>query len=157
MMNESSSHEQVERSSSTQTQGARILVIEDDVAFAELLEGVLRDHGYEVQCAHTVTQGRTLLTKAPFDLVLSDVRLPGGLGVEFLFFEESAGKSIPLLMMTAFGSPELKGFVEGMGVGLLEKPFSIDVLLDRVLKVILERHAEHAPDSKNGKAESTSS
>jgi DNA-binding response OmpR family regulator len=118
---------------------ARILVVEDDTAFAELLESVLAEHGYEVHWARSVPDARARLARDSFDLVLSDVRLPGGLGVEFLFFEERPGERIPLLMMTAFGNHELRAFVEGLGVELLEKPFDMDTLLDRVPKLMLER------------------
>jgi len=119
--------------------GARILVAEDDAAFADLLESVLTSHGYDVECVRSVPEGRTRLARESFDLVLSDVRLPGGLGVEFLFMESAPSERIPLLMMTAFGNQELRSFVEGFGVELLDKPFDMDTLLERVPKVILER------------------
>jgi DNA-binding response OmpR family regulator len=122
--------------------GARILVAEDDAAFADLLESVLRSHGYDVECVHSVPEGRSRLARESFDLVLSDVRLPGGLGVEFLFIESAPSERIPLLMMTAFGNQELRSFVEGFGVELLDKPFDMDTLLDRVPKVILERRVK---------------
>lgn len=119
--------------------GARILVAEDDAAFADLLESVLSKHGYDVECVRSVPEGRSRLARESFDLVLSDVRLPGGLGVEFLFMEDAPSRRIPLLMMTAFGNQELRSFVEGFGVELLDKPFDMDALLERVPRVILER------------------
>ena len=121
------------------TEQARILVVEDDAAFAELLESVLGEHGYDVHRARSVPDARARLACDSFDLVLSDVRLPGGLGVEFLFLEERPGERIPLLMMTAFANHELRAFVEGLGVELLEKPFEMETLLDRVPRLMLER------------------
>jgi DNA-binding response OmpR family regulator len=115
---------------------ARILVVEDDGAFSELLSTVLMDHGYEVFLAGSVAQGRELLRLMRFELVLSDVRLPGGPGVYFLFSEEISATGTPLLLMTAFENEELQTLVDDMGVRLLRKPFAMEALLERVLETI---------------------
>lgn len=113
-----------------------ILVVEDDPAFAELLEYKLGRHGYAVTTAHDAREAIALLGESatlgcPFDLILSDVRLPHGLGTDFLSLDVAQGT--PLILMTAFPSPELRSFVEGKGGELVEKPFTLDAITARVL------------------------
>ncbi len=75
----------------------------------------------------------------PYDLVIADVRLPGESGVELLLGDSMDGPGVPLILMTAYGSPELQGFVEQMGSTLVEKPFPLE-LVGRLASEILRKN-----------------
>jgi DNA-binding response OmpR family regulator len=119
-------------------ESSRILIVEDDLDLAELIRESLSDHGHDVAIAETVREARRLMRddQRPFDLVISDVRLPRESGVDLLFPDEQTRSRPRVLMMTAFVSVELKSFVEEMGAGLLEKPFSLDMLNARVTELL---------------------
>jgi hypothetical protein len=56
---------------------------------------------------------------------------------------------VPLILMTAFASPELREFVENMGGCLLEKPFSLDILHRRVSEILQEKRMVRASSPRN--------
>jgi two-component system, response regulator, stage 0 sporulation protein F len=115
----------------------RLLVAEDDRAFREMLVAVLRADGHEVVA---VANGLDLLDTLEvssaaqvgsdrFDLVVSDVRMPGWTGLQVL--ERTAGGSgtPPFILITAFGSEDVHAAAEGLGaVAVLDKPFDFDDL-----------------------------
>jgi DNA-binding response OmpR family regulator len=119
----------------------RILVVEDDAEFSDLLSRSLVTGGFAVDVVHTVRDARAQLRKGEpsYDLVISDLRFPKESGIELLLGESTAGPSVPLILMTAFGSPELREFVEDMGGCLLEKPFSLELLCRRVSDILQEK------------------
>ena len=119
-------------------EGCRILVVEDDAAFGDVLDTTLRARGYEILRATTVTEGRALLaSEGAVDLVLTDQRLPHALGYQLLYAEELIWTNTPVLIMTAFPSDSLRFFLGSMGVPLLEKPFSMERLVASVLDLVL--------------------
>lgn len=65
-----------------ETTMARILLVEDDADVLPLLKHILRDYGYEVASAETVSRATALLHSRPFDLAISDVKLTDGSGLE---------------------------------------------------------------------------
>lgn len=130
---------------STPAEGARILVVEDDDAFADLLERSLAARTYRVARARGVPQAHELLTRIPFDVVLTDVHLGGSSGLEIAFSPDARIRAIPLVVMTAYPTRELEWIVEGSGVTFLTKPFVMDALLARILGLVIERRAELEP------------
>ena len=111
----------------------RILVIEDDVDIARLVELHLRDGGYEVSHAYDGAAGLGLALSKPFDLIILDLLLPGMDGLEICRRIRAESAYIPILMLTS-RSTELDR-VLGLEMGAddyLTKPFSIPELLARV-------------------------
>ncbi len=116
----------------------RILVLEDEKALAGLIEQTLQRDGYGVSVVHTIADARTKLSQ-PFDALISDRRLPDGDGLELVKEIRTAGNAIPVLMLTAMGSPQER--VKGLDVGAddyLPKPFSLYELQAR-LRALLRR------------------
>ncbi|MCS0611830.1 sigma-54 dependent transcriptional regulator [Massilia kyonggiensis] len=84
----------------------RILVVDDEPDLRELLEITLLKMGLDVDSAATVREARTLLGQKPYALVLTDMRLPDGLGLELVREVAANHKSTPIAVITAYGSAE---------------------------------------------------
>jgi len=63
---------------------SRVLVLEDDIASSALLEAICRDLGCDCDVAHSTVGARRLIAEHPYALLITDVRLPGQTGIEFL-------------------------------------------------------------------------
>jgi DNA-binding NtrC family response regulator len=103
----------------------------------------LAEHGYEVETAGNAPEAISLLGSAandePFDLVLSDVAMPGGSGTDLLFSPAVTDRHIPVILMSAFGTDALREFVRETGAELLQKPFKLDSLFECVLSQLRTR------------------
>jgi two-component system response regulator PilR (NtrC family) len=84
----------------------RILVVDDEPDLRELLEITLLKMGLDVDSAATVREARTLLGQKAYALVLTDMRLPDGLGLELVREVAANHKSTPIAVITAYGSAE---------------------------------------------------
>jgi two-component system, OmpR family, response regulator len=114
----------------------RILVVDDDPGLRELLEGYLRDSGYEVQTVADGEAMREQLARTPSDLIVLDLMLPGEDGLT-LCRRLRAHSSVPILMLTARGDEFER--VLGLEMGAddyLAKPFSPRELLARIRSIL---------------------
>ena len=123
----------------------KILIVDDEAKMRRVLELQLTGAGYEVTKAASAEDGLKALdmpgTGPDFALALTDLRLPGIDGVEFLRRIRRRFPSLPVIVMTAFGTVETA--VEAMKSGAsdyLLKPFALDDLMITIDKV-LELHA----------------
>jgi two-component system, NtrC family, response regulator PilR len=107
----------------------RILVVDDEQSMRELLAIMLRKEGYEVVAANSRSMAASVLAQGAVDLVFTDVKLPDGDGIEILRHVKAASPETAVVVMTAFGSPEMA--VAAMKLGAhdyLTKPFDIEEL-----------------------------
>ena len=103
-----------------------ILIIEDEAKMRRLLELNLGDDGFKTLSAGDAETGLKLLASEPIHLVLTDLKLPGMSGLEFLQTAKRQNSALPIVVMTAFGSVETA--VEAMKAGASDyvlKPFSL--------------------------------
>jgi DNA-binding NtrC family response regulator len=103
-----------------------ILIIEDEAKMRRLLELNLGDDGFKTLSADDAETGLKLLASEPVHLVLTDLKLPGISGLEFLQTAKQQNPALPVVVMTAFGSVETA--VEAMKAGASDyvlKPFSL--------------------------------
>jgi DNA-binding NtrC family response regulator len=103
-----------------------ILIIEDEAKMRRLLELNLGDDGFKTLPAGDAETGLKLLASEPVHLVLTDLKLPGISGLEFLQIAKRQNAALPIVVMTAFGSVETA--VEAMKAGASDyvlKPFSL--------------------------------
>jgi two-component system response regulator PilR (NtrC family) len=114
---------------------ARILVVDDERSMREMLAILLRREGHDVAVAENGQTAIDLLNRQPFDLVVSDARMPDLDGLEVLRHARSINPSVIAIMITAYGSPDLIRGVAQLGVNdYVEKPFNTEVLRFRIRK-----------------------
>jgi len=117
------------------TESARILVVDDERSMREMLAILLKREGHEVAVAENGRTAIDLLNQRPFDLVVSDARMPDLDGLEVLRHARSINPSVIAIMVTAYGSPDLLRGVAQLGVNdYVEKPFNTEVLRFRIRK-----------------------
>ncbi len=125
---------------------ARILLVEDDADLARGLAFNLRHEGYEVLVAGTVKDGKRAALKGDTDLLVLDLALPDGDGLEILKALRSAGSRVPVLCLTARGQET--DVVMGLGTGAddyVTKPFGLAELFARI-GALLRRAGPAAAD-----------
>ena len=108
----------------------KILLVEDKAGMRDMLTRVLVREGYEVTASGDGKQGITTLGTERFDLVLTDLKLPGADGFAVLKAAKAAHPDVPVIMMTAHGS--IEGAVQAMRQGAFDfvtKPFDPDHLV----------------------------
>ncbi len=113
----------------------RVLVVEDEAKLRRVIELQLHSAGFDPVLAGTAEEGIRLVDQA--DLILTDLRLPGMDGLEFLSVISRQNSQTPVIVMTAFGTVE--NAVEAMKAGaadFLLKPFSLDHLLTVIHKAL---------------------
>lgn len=112
---------------------SRILVIDDDPGVRESMERMLRMAGYTVRSAPTGEEGFDLARGGVFDVILSDMRMPGMSGLDVLRKLRNVRVDAAFIIMTGFGTVDTA--VEAMKLGavdFVQKPFFRDELLMRV-------------------------
>jgi two-component system, NtrC family, response regulator AtoC len=103
-----------------------ILIVEDEAKMRRLLELNLGEDGFGTLSAGDAEAGLKLLSESIIDLVVTDLKLPGMNGLEFLQAVKRHNAALPVVVMTAFGSVETA--VEAMKAGASDyvlKPFSL--------------------------------
>lgn len=124
-------------------ESARILVVDDERSMREMLAILLKREGHEVAVAENGRSAIDLLNQRPFDLVVSDARMPDLDGLEVLRHARSVNPSIIAIMVTAYGSPDLLRGVAQLGVNdYVEKPFNTEVLRFRIRKELDRRRLQ---------------
>jgi DNA-binding NtrC family response regulator len=107
-----------------------ILVVEDEAKMRRLLELQLAEEGFRAQAVPDAEAGLKLLNKEPFDLIVTDFKLPGMSGLEFLQAVKRVNANLPVIIMTAHGTVE--SAVEAMKIGASDyvlKPFALAELM----------------------------
>lgn len=116
-----------------------ILVVEDEIRIAELLEAGLVQQGFKVDIAYDGYIGRNMALNNTYHLIILDINLPLKNGYELCREIRTVNNKIPIIMLTAMATPENK--LAGFDVGAddyIVKPFDFKELLARV-KVFLKR------------------
>lgn len=122
---------------------SRILVVDDEESIREFLEIMLRKEGYEITLAEDGLRAKDLLTKKTFDMVISDLQMPGMTGLELLKHVKESYPDLTFMMITAFGTTE--NAVEAMKMGAydyLTKPFKIDEVRLNVYNALRAKNLE---------------
>jgi DNA-binding NtrC family response regulator len=119
---------------------SRLLVVDDDHAFRLSTAALLRADGHDVDVAPDATAAVQSLRERAYDLVLLDLRMPGIDGIQLVETLRIWGESVPVLMITGYGTVE--SAVRAMHLGtddFLNKPVEPDVLSARVSELLERR------------------
>ncbi|MGE5234203.1 MAG: sigma-54-dependent transcriptional regulator [Acidobacteriota bacterium] len=118
----------------------RLLIVDDEASILEFLSLLFSGEGYTTETAASVEAARKLLAERGYDLVLCDVTMPDGNGIELLREVRAGDSRTPVIMMTAYTST--KTAIEAMKAGAhdyISKPFDVEEL-----KVVVQRAIEKA-------------
>ncbi|WP_323148435.1 sigma-54 dependent transcriptional regulator [Pseudomonas oryzihabitans] len=120
---------------------AHILIVEDEKIIRSALRRLLERNQFRVSEAGSVQEAQDLYDVPSFDLVISDLRLPGAPGTEMI----DLAKGKPVLIMTSYAS--LRSAVDSMKQGAVDyiaKPFDHDEMLQAVARILVEREQRPA-------------
>jgi DNA-binding NtrC family response regulator len=118
-----------------------ILIVDDEKNMRISLETVMKDEGYDTIAAESAEEGLEMLKTEPCFLVITDARLGGMSGYEFLKELGKCKPDLPILMITAYATPKLAvEAIKSGAIDYLAKPFAPEELLHAVARCA-ERHA----------------
>ncbi|MFL6176623.1 MAG: response regulator [Ornithinibacter sp.] len=115
---------------------AAILVVEDFAALRVLLSRVLGAAGHRITAAETLQAAQAACEAADFDLVVTDVAIPGGNGADLARQVAASRPGLRVLFVSGSAADELDLDVPGARTDFLQKPFDIDELVDRVARLL---------------------
>jgi two-component system, NtrC family, response regulator PilR len=121
----------------------KILVVDDEPSMREMLGIMLRKEGFEVLLAESRSMAAAVLARGPVAMLITDVKLPDGDGIEILRHVKAASPETIVIVMTAFGSTQTAVAALKLGArDYLIKPFDIDELRIVVRSALHERKLE---------------
>ncbi len=121
----------------------RILIVDDEPAIVDSLRLLLESEGYQVNSAATASECLESITSEPRDLVLLDLMLPDRPGLEVLHDIRKIDHTLPVVMLTAFGSIETAIEATRLGAtNFLTKPWNNRQLLLEIQQVLARRRLE---------------
>jgi two-component system, NtrC family, response regulator PilR len=114
-----------------------ILVVDDDVGIATAIRHVLSENGTKCILATSCQDAAEVVGDArflglPIHGVLTDVRLPDGLGYRLIDLYRQRSPSVPIAVMTAYADDQVLDWLRERGVPFLQKPFRVSQLLEWV-------------------------
>jgi len=120
------------------TAPARVLVVDDERSMQEFLEIFLRSEGYACETAGDLASARLHLEHDDFDVVITDIQMPGGSGLDLLRAVKQLSPETVVIMITAYASTETA--IEAMKEGAYDyiiKPFKVDEI-----RIVIEKALE---------------
>lgn len=124
----------------------KILIIEDETNLARTLAQALRlgsDGEYQVDTAPSAEKAYSLIDSTEYDLVISDLKLPGDDGLTLITKVKESSPGTHTILMTGYGSNEVEGQADTLTEGYLTKPFDLLDLLHMVQKILSQPSSQH--------------
>lgn len=110
----------------------RVLVIDDEIGMCKTLKDILTDRGYTVETAYTMREGLAKSAHSPPDLVILDLRLPDGDGLELIPRLRRVAPEAKFLVITAYGQGRRLSLDQPGLLGYLEKPLDLERALELI-------------------------
>src|ERR1700721_1592763 len=143
MSNAGAESEPIETPVTTNRDGQRILIIDDEAGIRDSLETLLTLEGFRVEMAADGQAGLDQLTRHSYDLLLLDLALPGESGIDLLPRIKSLAPALPIIMITAYGT--VNNVVDAIRAGasnFIQKPWDNEKLLADIRVAIGKNRAE---------------
>ena len=127
----------------------RVLIIDDEMGWRHLLAFELEPLGYEVVTARDGIEGKSILREGPFDLIITDIRMPGEVdGIELIqsYWEEHPSQKV--IFITGYATEEklYQALERGQGVcRLLKKPFGLEELSRSIFQLLEKKNSQEHP------------
>ena len=117
-----------------------ILVVEDDAHMRATLGATLRKAGYAVEAVGDFHEARSKICKENYGLILTDLKMPNGSGMDVLEEVKSVNPGVPVIVMTAYGTVQAAvAAMKGGAADFIQKPFSFDALKEAVCRSLKAR------------------
>jgi two-component system response regulator HydG len=118
----------------------KVLVVDDDKAMCELIETTLTMKGYSTSWCQNATEANDLLHGHEFDVVLTDIRMPGTTGLQLCQQISSTRPDIPVIVMTAFGTLDTAiATIRSGAYDFLTKPVELELLTLTIARAVEHR------------------
>ncbi len=115
--------------------GKTILVVDDEVDLREIIVSELQYLGAEVHGAENIASALEIINRYQFDLILSDIRMPGGTGIDLLDKIRNLNTQSPsVILITGFADITTEVAFDKGAVALVSKPFVLDELMSMVVR-----------------------
>ncbi|MDD5209387.1 MAG: response regulator [Elusimicrobiales bacterium] len=111
-----------------------ILVADDDKAILRLYSRIFSGEGYALTKAETFAEASRLLLANDYDLLITDLMFPDGVGTELIKIFNGSKADARSLLVT--GTPQAKEMLDHGGVDYVAKPFKVEHFLERVNKIL---------------------
>ena len=125
----------------------RILIVEDEAQTAVLLRRALDERlgpGHQISICPLAQLALSRLQEEQFDLIVTDICMPGISGLELVRRVRQSDPQQPLLVITAYGTPEIEEIVSRLGVAYLAKPFRLKEFIAAVESLLTTDRQENA-------------
>lgn len=120
-----------------------ILVIDDEASLRKTLARILQQAGFEVTTAESAEQGLDYLKTAQYDLVMTDLRMPGMHGMDALKLIHTNYPSLPVVLFTA--QPDINSAVDALRLGATDyllKPIKPEAIIERAKNILFDQQRE---------------
>ena len=120
-----------------------ILIVDDEPPIRALLDTFLEAAGYLCRTAESVESAQKVLMETPFDLVLTDLDMPGASGVDLIVYIKERYPQTAVVIVTVIDDPEQAREVLDLGIyGYIVKPFTRNLVLITVENALRHHHLE---------------
>jgi CheY-like chemotaxis protein len=130
---------------------AKILIADDDASCRKTTSALLKSFGYECHCAASGQEACVFLENGEFDLLISDIEMPGNRDLHLIETLPQVQAGLPVILMT--GYPTVQTAVQSIGLSVtayLIKPVDPEVLLEKVAHAVdLARHSRNIRKTRN--------
>jgi two-component system response regulator PilR (NtrC family) len=122
----------------------RVLIVDDEKGMRDFLSIMLKKEGYAVAQSESADRAAEMIGKGDFDLIISDISMPGKSGLEVLKQTKASNPDTPVIMITAYASTE--SAIEALKLGAYDyivKPFDVEEMKAVVRNALEKRRLEH--------------
>lgn len=118
--------------------GKRFLVVDDEIDLREIVASELEFMGASVTQADNIFAAQKILAEQQIDLVISDIRMPGGTGVDLLkAIRSQYGSHPPVILITGFADVSAEEAFHLGAAFLMNKPFRLDDLIRKIERLVI--------------------